>query len=88
MLNKNNMLTGILAALIFPAIACLAAGMLKNNYYLINKPALPYFTAIALNLILLRISYKKGADKTVTGIMLTTFVFMILIFILKIQPIR
>jgi hypothetical protein len=82
------MLTGILAALIFPAIACFAAYSLKNNFYLINKPALPYFIAIALNLVLLRVSYKKGADKTVRGIMLATFIFMVLIFIFKIHPIR
>jgi hypothetical protein len=88
MLNKNNMLTGILAALIFPAIACVMAYLLKNNLYLINKPALPYFIAIALNLVLLRIGYKNGADKTVRGIILATFVFMVLVFIFKIHPIR
>ncbi len=82
------MLTGILAALIFPAIASVAAYSLKNNFYLINKPALPYFIAIALNLVLLRVSYKKEADKTVRGVMLATFVFMVLIFIFKIHPIR
>ncbi|MFI5139935.1 MAG: hypothetical protein ACHQIM_19095 [Sphingobacteriales bacterium] len=88
MLNKNNLLTGILAALIFPAIAWLIAGLLANTVYLINKPAIPYFAAIALNLILIRISFTRGADKTARGIMLITFVVMVLVFILKIHPIR
>jgi hypothetical protein len=82
------MLTGVLVALIFPAIACLAAYLLKNNFYLINKPALPYFAAIAFNMVLLRICYKKEAGKTVSGIMLVTFVFMIMVFIFKVHPIR
>ena len=88
MLNKNSLLTGILAALIFPAIAFAAAWWLKTNIYIINKPALPYFIAIALNLILIRIGIRKGLDKTGRGIMLTTFVFMALIFFFKIHPIR
>jgi hypothetical protein len=88
MLKKNNLLFGILAALIFPAIAWLIAGLLTNNVYLINKPAMPYFAAIALNLILIRISFTKGAGKTARGIMLTTFAIMALVFILKIHPIR
>jgi hypothetical protein len=62
--------------------------LLKNNTYLINRPAVPYFVAIALNLLLIRFSLKKGNDHTGRGIMLTTFVFMVLLFIFKIHPIR
>ncbi|HAL83638.1 MAG TPA: hypothetical protein DCO83_16540 [Mucilaginibacter sp.] len=88
MLKKNNLLFGVLAALIFPTIAWLIAGLLANNVYLINKPAMPYFVAIALNLVLIRISFTKGADKTARGTMLTTFAVMVLVFILKTHPIR
>jgi len=88
MLQKNSLATGILLALIFPAIAFLVSYLLKNNVDIINRPALPYFIAIALNLVLLRICYKKGADKTVRGIMLSTFVFMALVFIFKVNPLR
>jgi len=49
---------------------------------------MPYFVAIGLNLVLMRISFTKGADKTARGIILVTFVVMALIFILKIHPIR
>ena len=79
------MLYGILVAFIFPAIAFLAAFLLKDNFYVISRPALPYLVAIAFNLILIRICVKKENDKTGKGIMLATFVIMLLIFILKIH---
>ena len=82
------MLTGIVTGLIFPAAAWLTGYLLKNNTYIINRPAVPYFIAIGLNLIMLRFSYKYGADKTVRGIMLTTFACMLLIFVFKIHPIK
>jgi uncharacterized protein YacL len=88
MLKKNSMLAGVLAALIFPVIAFVISFLLKNNVDIINRPGLPYFIAIALNLVLIRISFKKGLDHTAKGIMLATFVSMLLIFIFKIHPIR
>jgi len=88
MLKKNSLPTGILVALIFPAIAFVIAYLFSNSVYIISRPALPYFVAIALNLVLLRISYKKGADKTLRGIMLATFIFMALVFIFKVNPLR
>ncbi len=88
MLTKNNLFTGILIALVFPAISCLVAYLLKDNGYVINKPALPYFVAVAINMVLIRVSMKKDLDQTGRGIMLATFVIMLLIFILKIQVVR
>ena len=88
MLNKNSLPAGLLIALIAPALTFAAAYLLRNNNLIINKPALPYFVAIALNLVLIRVFSKKAADKTIRGIMLVTFVFMVLIFIFKIHPVR
>jgi len=88
MLNKNSLPAGILIALIAPALAWAAAYLLRNYNLIINKPALPYFIAIALNLVLIRVFSKKAADKTIRGIMLVTFVFMVLILIFKIHPVR
>ncbi len=79
------MYLGIAVGLVFPTIALAVASALKNNWYIMNKPALPYYAAIALNLILLRIFYKNEADKTVRGIMLATFVFMLAIFLFKVH---
>ena len=85
MLNKNNFITGILAALIFPVIAWAAAYLLKTNVEIINRPALPYFIAIALNLITMRFILKKELDQTARGIMLATFIIMLLVFIFKVH---
>jgi len=88
MLNKNSLLAGVLAALIFPALAWGVAYLLRTNVDIINRPALPYLVAVALNLILLRICLKKDLDQTGRGIMLATFVVMLLIAAFKIFHIR
>ncbi len=83
--NKNSFFIGILAGLIFPVIAWAAAWYLKTNVDIINRPALPYFIAIALNLIMMRFMLKKELDKISRGIMLTTFVIMLLVFMFKVH---
>jgi hypothetical protein len=83
MLNKNSMAAGLLAALIFPVSAFAVKYLLKNNIFILNKPAVPYLVAIALNLILIRFCVQKDMEKTARGIMLATFAVMVLVFILK-----
>ena len=83
MFSKNSYLTGILASLIFPAIAWAAAYYFRYTVELTNRPALPYLIAIALNLIMLRLILKKESDKTGRGIMLATFIILILVFTFK-----
>lgn len=88
MLNKNSSVAGVLMAMVFPVMAWVAAGLLKYNSYIISKPALPYFIAIALNLFILRYISKNGINKTGIGLILVTSLVMVLIFILKIQTFR
>ena len=88
MLNKNSLIAGILNALIFPVMAFVTIYFLKDNLYLINKPALPYFIAIALNLGLVRVFHKKNLDQTVRGVMLSTFLFMVAILAFKFHTIK
>jgi hypothetical protein len=88
MLKKNSMVTGILAALVFPAMAVAAAYLLKSNLYIINKPALPHFIAIACNLVLIRICAKKELPDTSRGIMITTIVFMLLVLFTIVHPLK
>lgn len=83
MLNKNSVTAGFLAALIFPVIAFAVKYLLKNTVFILNKPAVPYLVAIALNLILIRLCLKKDFDKTGRGIMLATFMIMVFMFSLK-----
>jgi hypothetical protein len=87
MLKTNSVYTGILAAFIFPAISVYVTYLLRYTTAIINKPLLPYLGAIALNLIAIRILMRKELDQTARGIMLTTFVFMLIVFILKFHPI-
>ncbi len=80
------MLTGFLAGLVFPGASLLLSHLLYKDVILLNKPAIPYLAALGLNLFFIRISYKKDADQTGKGIMLATFVCMLLlIFIFKIK---
>jgi len=88
MLKKDNLLTGILAALVFPALAWAVTELFKDTAYIINRPLVPYFIAIGLNLILVRLGMRRGLDKAAKGMMLATFVFMVLLFIFKIHPFR
>jgi len=88
MLNKNSIAAGVLMAVVFPAASFVAAYLLKDNLYLMNKPVLPYLVAIALNLILMQICAKKEWVNTVKGIMLTTFTFMLLVLLVIIHVIR
>lgn len=83
MFNKNSYLTGILAALVFPAIACGAAYYFKYTAEVINRPALPYLVAVALNLLAMRFIFKYDYDKTGKSMMATTFIVMIAVFIIK-----
>ena len=77
------MLTGALIALVFPALSLGAAYLLRFDATIINRPALPYLIAIALNLLVLRYFLKKDAGETAKGIIIATFVFMLLVFIFK-----
>lgn len=79
---------GILLALVFPALATVSGYFLKDNTYLLGKPFLLCFAAVALNLVLLRIFFKAGADKTARGVILVSFVYLLLFFVFKIHPVK
>jgi len=86
MLKINNMLAGVLFALVFPVLATVSGYFLKDNAYIINRPFLPCIIAIALNLVVLRIFFKAGADKTARGVIMVSFVYLLLFFVFKIHP--
>ncbi|WP_462266488.1 hypothetical protein [Mucilaginibacter sp.] len=85
MQKANHILTGILGGLIFPALAWLTGGGKWFTLHYLNRPGTPYIIAIAINLLLLRLCYKKGADQAGNGIILCTFVVMLAIFIIKLK---
>jgi hypothetical protein len=84
MFKKNNLLLGMLYGLVPPAFALLVFNYtLHNEAIIMDKPAAPYLRAIGLNLLLLRYYARNYLDKTSNGIMISTFVCMLLVFIFK-----
>jgi hypothetical protein len=84
MLKKNNLYLGIALGLIFPAISWLLFGYLYKGVVIMHKPAIPYLAAIALNLAIMKFIGQQR-NKTAQGIMLSTFAFMIVIFLLVLK---
>jgi len=82
MLRKNSILTGFVIGLIIPGLALLLFNVIYKGAVLLNKPAIPYLVALGLNLFFIRICYKKDADQTGKGIMLSTFICMLLMVLL------
>jgi len=86
MLPKNSYLTGILLAIPLPVAAfVLATYVLQYDTLILNKPALPYLVAIALNLIMMRLFSTDGVVKTVKGIFIATFLITIALLIFKVR---
>lgn len=82
---KNNIAIGVLLGLILPLLAYFFAEVIFKNQIIPSKPGVLYLVTIAVNLILMRFNFKFGADKTATGILLVTFLVLILTFVFKIK---
>jgi hypothetical protein len=77
MVKKNNVIIGFLAGLVLPALTWIIFGyVLKNQVIINNKPLIPYLIALALNLFAAKYLFKKGADQSGAGILLSAFVVM------------
>lgn len=85
MLNRNSMVAGFLLGCIMPAIAYVVFNVLYKNVTLLHKPALPYLVAIGLNLIIIRFCYKKDVPDTGKGVILATFISMIIFVVFKVK---
>ncbi|AYL97783.1 hypothetical protein HYN43_021900 [Mucilaginibacter celer] len=87
MLNKNDIAAGLLIGALLPCISLFIFWfLLKNQLVLMNKPGIPYLTAFAINLFIIRYFYGRGADKTGNGVAMISFLFLLAIFIFKLQP--
>jgi hypothetical protein len=86
MFSINSIPAGLLLGCILPGVTWGVFGfILHNNAIILNKPGVPYLLAIALNLVLLRYFFKKEQEKTARGIMMTTFAFMLIVFVFIIR---
>lgn len=81
--TKNNFFIGLLLGSVLPVISWFLFAGLFGDVIIMRKHGVPYLVVIAINLLLLRYFYSKGQEKTSMGMMLVTFVFMLLVFILK-----
>ena len=77
-----QVVTGLLSGFIFPAIAWVIFDVILKTAVL-NRPGLPYFIAIAINLFILRYLVKNSKDLIAYGLIISTFVIAILIFKFK-----
>ncbi len=82
---KNSVITGFLTGMLPPALAWLFFNVIYTDVILLNKPAMPYFIALGINLVIIKICNKKGADEMGKGVMMATFLSMLLLFIFKIR---
>ena len=83
---KNSLSLGLLTGAVAPAIAWIVFGyLLHNDAMIMNKPGVPYLIAVGINLVLIRFAVKRGLDQTSRGIMIITFVAMVLVFMLRIN---
>jgi len=89
MLRRNNIGVGLLTGLILPGVAWLIFDLLlKNRTVILNKPAIPYLVAIALNLFAIKYLFKTGRDQTGAGMILCTFAVMVLALLFQTGYIR
>jgi hypothetical protein len=83
MLNKNTIQSGITMGLILPILAVLIFEVIMHPIWIIANRGLPYFIVVALNLGVLRYFAGKHQEKTVQGIMLITFAFLIVVYFFR-----
>jgi hypothetical protein len=79
---KNNFWIGLGIGAIFPALAHVLVRFTDLElHFLPEKPMAIYTIAVLVNLILLRFIYRAGNDHTGKGIMVSTFLAMVLYLI-------
>lgn len=80
---KNNLFFGIFIGAISPLIAfILAHYTMLTTYFLPEKPLAIYVVVGLINIFGARFIYRSGMENTAKGIMLSTFLAMIVMIIL------
>lgn len=83
MLHKNSMLSGFFLGLIAPA--WLIFHVIYKDLVLLHKPAIPYLVALGINLFIIRICFKYNLDNAGRGVMVTTFIGVLLLLVFKVR---
>ncbi|TWR27367.1 hypothetical protein FPZ43_12845 [Mucilaginibacter pallidiroseus] len=86
MFNRDSVGLGLVAGAVLPVLSWFVFDyILQNDAIIMNKPGVPYLIAALLNLLLMRYLLKVDKDNTAKGVMMTTFAFMLVVFIFKIH---
>jgi hypothetical protein len=79
-MKKDTLLTGVCLGLIAPVVSVLISQYTSLQQTLFaQKPIGLFVLAGAINLILLRILYKKGMDNAGRAVMLITFIGLLIV---------
>ena len=86
-MQKNSLLAGVLIGVIAPVLAYIISTYTTVQQSLFSdKPIAFYVIAAVINLIIVRFSFRAGQDKFAKGIVLITFLAMlVLIFASKLK---
>ena len=87
MFKKDSVWLGLGLGLATPGLGFLIVELLKRNITYLGKADLLYIGCVALNLLLLKLAYKKEMEATARGIISATFVCALLFFYYKVTQI-
>lgn len=77
---KNSLLLGVLIGALAPAVSYLLTVFTSvQTSFFAEKPIALYVIAATINLVILRFSYRSGKDLLGKGVILITFVAMLLL---------
>lgn len=77
---KNSLLVGVVVGVVFPVLAyVLTTYTAIQASFFSDKPIAIYVIAAVINLIIFRFSYRAGKDVFAKGVLLTTFLSMLVL---------
>jgi len=77
---KNSLPLGILIGVVFPCIAyAITTYTSLQTTYFLEKPIAIYVMAAVVNLGIFRFSYRAGKDAFAKGVLLATFIAMLVL---------
>lgn len=75
---KNSLVVGTLLGVVFPVIAFFVTNYTDlQTAFFSDKPIAIYVIAAVINIIIFRFSYRAGKDEFAKGVLLATFLAMI-----------
>lgn len=83
MFKKDSVWLGLGAGLFFPAVAFFIVEVIKKNLVILQKDDLLYIGCVAINMLLLKLAYKRDMELTGKGIISATFVCAFIFFYYK-----